>query len=269
MPTLRRRDLVLTLFLAVWPIVSSAADSKAPKLPILAVFNFENKGTPFRRGTLDRFADLVAARLVELGRFRVVPRASVRRRLVVQKRRSYKLCFDKSCQIEIGRELAANKSLSTQLIKIRGRCQLLMTLHDLRTGVAERASTADGLCTEKALHHMVLRGVQEISFGELPSIKGSIDKEKVRAVIESYLDQVKECYRLAVERRPNAAGRVVVRFTIAATGRVAKAGIESTTLNDAATEACLTKAIYHWKFPPPRSGGVVVVSYPFVFKPAE
>ena len=40
-----------------------------------------------------------------------------------------------------------------------------------------------------------------------------------------------------------------------------------TTLKDAAVGNCIAKAVRRWKFPKPRGGGSVIVSYPFVLQP--
>ena len=51
-------------------------------------------------------------------------------------------------------------------------------------------------------------------------------------------------------------------------GRVAAANTQSSTLGDPAVESCVVAAAGRWLFPRVSGGGLVVVSYPFVFKPS-
>jgi hypothetical protein len=39
-------------------------------------------------------------------------------------------------------------------------------------------------------------------------------------------------------------------------------------MGNAAVERCLIAAVRRWEFPHPEAGGLVMVSYPFVFFPA-
>ena len=43
--------------------------------------------------------------------------------------------------------------------------------------------------------------------------------------------------------------------------------VSSTTLSDKNVGNCVAKAVKRWKFPKPRGGGNVVVTYPFVLEP--
>ncbi|MBN2359558.1 MAG: TonB family protein [Deltaproteobacteria bacterium] len=99
-----------------------------------------------------------------------------------------------------------------------------------------------------------------------PVIMGSLDKQVIRRVIKENSSMIRYCYERISAARQLPAGRVVVKFVIAANGTVAKVEIAETTLNDAEVEACLLRAIRKWRFPKPAGGGVVVVSYPFFFK---
>ena len=111
---MRTHTLISLLVLLVSLLSSTAtADGK----PIVAVFNFESKGISFQGKMLDRLSDYLAGSLAATGRYRIVPRSQLKKRLVKQKTASYKKCFDQSCQIEIGKELAAQRSVSSQVMK--------------------------------------------------------------------------------------------------------------------------------------------------------
>jgi hypothetical protein len=43
--------------------------------------------------------------------------------------------------------------------------------------------------------------------------------------------------------------------------------IDASTVNDTALESCLQSRFLHMQFPEPKGGGIVIVSYPFLFAP--
>lgn len=99
-------------------------------------------------------------------------------------------------------------------------------------------------------------------------IQGSLSKEEIGRVIRRNLARFKYCYEKQLNANPNLAGKVSVYFTIAPTGDVASASVRETSMNDESVEACVVKVMTSLKFPKPRGGGIVVVTYPFVFAAA-
>lgn len=116
--------------------------------PILAVFDVENRRAPLSAQAIDGLTDFLVARIAAGGAFEVVPREQVKARLVEQKKESYRSCYAESCQIELGKELAAQLSLSTVVLRIGSGCEVTATLYDLARATAARAATAAGPCTE-------------------------------------------------------------------------------------------------------------------------
>ena len=107
-----------------------------------------------------------------------------------------------------------------------------------------------------------------ISDGE-STIQGSLDKELIRQVIQRNMGQIRYCYEKELQKKPDLAGKVVIRFEIAAKGNVPNAKLHTgSTLRDAALSECITVRIRNWRFPEPKGGGKVIVTYPFVFKSA-
>jgi hypothetical protein len=120
--------------------------------PVVAVFNIQPRGVPFSKRSQERLSDYLAARLAASGAWRIVPRDALRKRLLGQKKKSYRSCYDSTCQIELGRELAAQKSLSTQVMRIeRGKCVVTSTLYDLKKAASEGGATAEGGCSLQAI----------------------------------------------------------------------------------------------------------------------
>ena len=99
-------------------------------------------------------------------------------------------------------------------------------------------------------------------------VRGSLDKEIIRRIIRRHINEVKYCYQVELQGNPNLYGRVVVQFTIAATGQVVVSRVQTSTLNNPKVESCIAQAVRRWLFPKPKGGGIVIVSYPFVLKSA-
>jgi TonB family protein len=102
----------------------------------------------------------------------------------------------------------------------------------------------------------------------IASVRGNLDKEIIRRIVRRNINQVRYCYQNALVRRPGLEGRLVTQFTIAPTGQVLAAVVQSSTLKEVSVEACVVNAIKRWAFPGPSGGGLAMVSYPFTFAPA-
>jgi TonB family protein len=96
-------------------------------------------------------------------------------------------------------------------------------------------------------------------------VRGSIDTQLIRRVINMHRAQVRMCYERALRQNPGLRGRLAVQFTIGPEGSVLAATIQSSTLNRPDLEACVTAMVRGWSFPRPPDGGAVVVTYPFTF----
>lgn len=135
---------------------------------IVAVFDIENRGVKTSPQTLERLTDYVATLLASSDRMRVVPRGELRRALMAEKAESYRECYDESCQIEIGKEVAATESLSTEISRLGNTCVVSMQLFDLRTAASVDAASARGGCSEDAIVALVERAAGDLS-GKKPS----------------------------------------------------------------------------------------------------
>jgi len=98
-------------------------------------------------------------------------------------------------------------------------------------------------------------------------ILGSLAKERVDEVIRDNLARIKACYQQGQARDATLKGKVVVKFVIAKTGAVSSAAIKTSTMGDPETEQCLVDVLLGLQFPEPSGGGIVIVSYPFLFEP--
>ena len=117
----------------------------------------------------------------------------------------------------------------------------------------------------------VLGGKQSVDVGitsSEPEVMGSLDKELIRKVIHMNRGQIRYCYESLLNRFPKLGGKVAVKFVITATGSVASSTVAQSTAGNADLETCVAGRVRTWKFPEPKGGGVVVVTYPFIFKQA-
>ena len=103
--------------------------------------------------------------------------------------------------------------------------------------------------------------------GADPIILGALDKSLIDAVIKRNMSQLRYCYQRELTKNPALAGRIQVKFVIAKDGSVSSAVTKSTTMNNPAVESCLNGRFLRFQFPEPKGGGIVIVTYPFVFSP--
>ncbi|MCB9645569.1 MAG: SUMF1/EgtB/PvdO family nonheme iron enzyme [Deltaproteobacteria bacterium] len=144
-------DLRAALALGALAGIGLAAEAARAERPVVAVFALENKGTRFKQEELDRLLDYVGASLTSSGRYTVVPQDELKRALQTQKAASYKACYAESCQIEIGKELAATKTLAGTVSRFGRTCLVTLKLFDLAQAVQDAAGTGKGGCSEEAV----------------------------------------------------------------------------------------------------------------------
>lgn len=102
--------------------------------------------------------------------------------------------------------------------------------------------------------------------GEVISI-GALDKSLVDQVVKRNMAQIRYCYQRELTKDPNLGGKVTVKFVIAGDGSVSSATTRSSTLGNASAESCINGRFMRMQFPAPKGGGIVIVSYPFLFSP--
>jgi TonB family protein len=100
------------------------------------------------------------------------------------------------------------------------------------------------------------------------TVVGGLDKDVIAKVIRRHQGEIKYCYESELNKNPSLAGKVAVAFTIDATGAVSDANVSESTLGSTKAEQCMLSRIRRWKFPEPKGGGVVSVTYPWMFSPA-
>jgi hypothetical protein len=138
----------LTAILLIFLAASSPARAQQKKPPpVVAVFEIENRGSPLTGDELIALTDYLGTKLGERGRFQIIPRQEIKKRLVQQKQDSFKACYDQSCQIEVGRELAAQFTVSASISRVGRTCIVTSALFDLRKAATTTTASAKGPCT--------------------------------------------------------------------------------------------------------------------------
>ncbi|MEW5854041.1 MAG: AgmX/PglI C-terminal domain-containing protein [Myxococcota bacterium] len=99
-------------------------------------------------------------------------------------------------------------------------------------------------------------------------VRGGLSKAQIREVIAAALDEVKRCFEVRLLLQPALAGKLATNFVVVATGgvREAETVAEESSLPSEETRECVLQTLRQLQFPEPLGGGVVVVTYPFVFE---
>jgi hypothetical protein len=152
------------------PRPSEAAPAAAPSQPsadrsktIVAVFDIEDATTRLAPDVKSQLSEYVATKVTEALGYRVVPRDQLRARLQDEKKKGYQACFEESCQIELGKALAAEKSLATKILRVGKKCTVTATVFDLKTETTERAASKKSECEEDALMGAIDEVMRELS----------------------------------------------------------------------------------------------------------
>ena len=134
--------------------------------PVVAVFEIKNEAN-LDSLFLYKMKEVIDTQLAASGKFLVVPNSEIRKALEEKVAESYRDCYDEACQIEIGKQIAAEKTLATAVKRIGSQCIVTMQLFDLRKNASENAGTAKSGCDkdqvveaiELSLTQLVLRKI--------------------------------------------------------------------------------------------------------------
>lgn len=150
------------LTLAAFALLTPVAAWGAPER-ILAVFPIQDTTGRIEPAALEDLADYLGVRLAGVPGYSVLPRSDIRQRLISEKAESYRACYDQSCQIEVGRELAANKVVATKISALGSRCIVASVIFDLERSATDAASSAKVECSADALTEAIERVARELA----------------------------------------------------------------------------------------------------------
>jgi hypothetical protein len=136
------------------PPHQGAAASGAQRSWVVAVMDVTSKSKDLSPDTVQALGDQLRVFLAQRG-LRVVDRGAQQTALksLVQeeKQKSYSACVDDSCQIPLGKALAASHILRSALVRFGNTCAANGELIDLRTEVTVAAASARSDCTPEKL----------------------------------------------------------------------------------------------------------------------
>ena len=126
---------------------------------VLAVMDAETSGKKnFERDTLLALTDQIRVFLAERA-LKVIDRSSqdaaMKSLVQEEKARSYKSCVDQSCQIPLGKALAASHLMRSTIARFGTQCATNGELIDLRSEVTVAAGSARSSCDEEDLLYAV------------------------------------------------------------------------------------------------------------------
>lgn len=145
------------------PTTARSTNTNRRRAPIVAVFDIEDQAGLLKVTTRRQLSEYLAAQVTKHAGYQVIPRDQLRRRLAQQKTESYKACFDQRCQIELGKAVAAGRSLATKLLRVGKQCALTSMLYDLKTETTLRAASVKMACDQEALLVGIERLAKELS----------------------------------------------------------------------------------------------------------
>ncbi len=97
-------------------------------------------------------------------------------------------------------------------------------------------------------------------------IEGGLAREVIAQTIQDNIGQIRYCYERQLSANPDLYGKLSVKFVIGGNGLVQTQNIATSTMNSSLVEGCVLRRIAKWRFPKPKGGTTVRVTYPFLFK---
>lgn len=109
------------------------------------------------------------------------------------------------------------------------------------------------------------QGSGMVSVGNGVGVSEGLTRDEVGKVIRDHMAEVRYCYESALIRSPGLEGKLVTSFIVRSNGMANSVKVKESSGDDG-LDRCLTERIPKWKFPKPRGGVDVAISYPFIFK---
>jgi hypothetical protein len=96
-----------------------------------------------------------------------------------------------------------------------------------------------------------------------------LETSEIQSVVKSRESRIRNCFERQLHSNPNLGGKIVTRFTISGTGKVATVKVIFDSLQRTAVTSCVLSEIRTWIFPAPRGNASVEVEHPFSFEPGN
>lgn len=166
------------LSLVVVALAGSVPARAEPPRPVIAVFDLEDQTKKLKKSDVRELTAYLSGRIASAGTYKIVPEGALRQALGAAKAKSYAACVDTACQIEIGREVAAEKTLHTRIVALGTQCAVTGTVFDLRTAASDGAATEKSACRVDALVTALEKVADQLG-RSVPSAKTEVAKPGV------------------------------------------------------------------------------------------
>jgi len=135
----------LAVLVALCGSTVSAGYAGAEEKPVLAVMEIRDGEHMLKEATRLKLTEYLRGRAAESGVYVVVDQgrqSDVFRRMVKKgKKESYRSCYDRSCQVPLGRALAADKILAASIMRLGTSLVVKAEVVDLASEASESAAT--------------------------------------------------------------------------------------------------------------------------------
>jgi TonB family protein len=134
------------------------------------------------------------------------------------------------------------------------------------TGIGSGVGVVPGRTAAAAPTHSASAPEGKLMTGST-TVSGRLPPEVIQRVVRQHMAVLRACYQQGLARNPSLSGTVKVKFVIDASGAVTSVSDAGSDLPDEDVKTCVRNQIKTFSFPQPE-GGIVTVTYPFVFKSA-
>lgn len=94
------------------------------------------------------------------------------------------------------------------------------------------------------------------------------DDKLIADYVKENMRSIKAAYERILKNKPDLSGKITIRFTILASGRVSDVEVTDSTVDDPELADKIIKVVRNWRFPEiPDTEGSVTVNFPFIFQP--
>ena len=151
----------LTSLTIIVLLLGARASSAAA--PIVVVFDVELQGLKLSKVQRTYLNDQLSSEIAITGKYRIILRTCHNKLLMDRKKRSNKACSDQACQIELGRLLAADKILTSKVIKQGSECTLAIRVLNLKTAATQKVATIQCGCNVDDLVEALTQAVMQLT----------------------------------------------------------------------------------------------------------
>ena len=102
-----------------------------------------------------------------------------------------------------------------------------------------------------------------------PTVADGLSRAEVMRTIRTKKNQYRTCYEAALQTRRGLEGKIRMDFIVGPNGDVISAKASENTMGTPEVANCIARRMRTWTFPRPRGGGIVKVTYPFLFRAPE